>query len=70
MTRLIMLLAGATVVAVALSDPGFPLGAPQTMSLMNVGLTGGHRAPKIMRNTVHYGSMGTIGDLAVVPPKR
>ena len=51
MTRSVTLLAGAVVLAAALSGPAFSQGAPQTLSLMKVDpatLATGYRTSKVV----------------------
>ena len=55
MTRSISLLAGAAVIAAALSGPAFSQGPPQTLSLMKVDpatLATGYRTSKVVGSTV------------------
>jgi hypothetical protein len=73
MTRLIMLVAGATVIAVALSGPVLPQGAPQTLSMMKIDpatLATGYRTSKVVGSTVYNEAneaVGTVDDLIVTP---
>jgi hypothetical protein len=73
MTRSISLVAGAAVLAAALSGPVFSQGAPQTLSLMKVdpqSVATGYRTSKVVGSTVFNEaneSVGTIDDLIVTP---
>jgi hypothetical protein len=73
MTRYVTLLAGAAVLAAALSGPAFSQGAPQTLSLMKVDpatLATGYRTSKVVGSTVYNEAnetVGTIDDLIVTP---
>ena len=73
MTRSVTLLAGAVVLAAALSGPAFSQGAPQTLSLMKVDpatLATGYRTSKVVGSTVYNEAnetVGTIDDLIVTP---
>ena len=73
MTRSITLLAGAAVMAAALSGPAFSQGTPQTLSLMKVDpatLATGYRTSKVVGSTVYNAAneaVGTIDDLIVTP---
>jgi len=73
MTRAITLLAGAAVLAAALSGPALSQGAPQTLSLMKVDpttLATGYRTSKVVGSTVYNEAneaVGTIDDLIVTP---
>jgi hypothetical protein len=72
-TRSVTLLAGAVVLAAALSGPAFSQGAPQTLSLMKVDpatLATGYRTSKVVGSTVYNEAnetVGTIDDLIVTP---
>jgi len=76
MTRSIRLLAGAAVVAAALSGPAFSQGTPQTLSVMKVdpqSLATGYRTSKVVGSTVVNESnetVGTIDDLIVTPNEK
>jgi hypothetical protein len=76
MTRSIMLLAGAAVLAAALSGPAFSQGAPQTLSLMKVdpqSVATGYRTSKVVGSTVANEAnetVGTIDDLIVTPNEK
>ena len=76
MKHSITLLAGAAVVAAALSGPAFSQGAPQTLSLMKVdpqSVATGYRTSKVVGSTVVNESnetVGTIGDLIVTPNEK
>jgi sporulation protein YlmC with PRC-barrel domain len=73
LTRSVTLLAGAVVLAAALSGPAFSQGAPQTLSLMKVDpatLATGYRTSKVVGSTVYNEAnetVGTIDDLIVTP---
>jgi hypothetical protein len=73
MTCSIKILAGATVLAAALSGPAFSQGAPQTVTLMKVdpaSLATGYRTSKVVGSTVvneANDTVGTIDDLIVTP---
>lgn len=73
MTRSITLLAGAAVIAAALSGPAFSQGTPQTLSVMKVdptSLATGYRTSKVVGSTVvneANETVGTIDDLIVTP---
>jgi len=73
MTRLIALLAGATVIAAALSGPALSQGTPQTLSVMKIdpqSLATGYRTSKVVGSTVFNEAnenVGTIDDLIVTP---
>lgn len=75
-TRSITLLAGAAVLAAALSGPAFSQGAPQTLSLMKVdpaSLATGYRTSKVVGSTVYNEAneaVGTIDDLIVTPNEK
>jgi len=75
-TKSITLLAGAAVVAAALSGPAFSQGAPQTLSLMKVDpqtLATGYRTSKVVGSTVvneANETVGTIDDLIVTPGEK
>ena len=76
MTRSITLLAGAAVLAAALSGPAFSQGAQQTVTLMKVDLTTlatGYRTSKVVGSTVvneANETVGTIDDLIVTPNEK
>ena len=76
MTRPLIFLASAAIIAVSLSGPGFSQGAPQTLSLMKVdpqSLATGYRTSKIVGSTVINESnetVGTIDDLIVTPSEK
>ena len=71
MTRSITVLAGAAVLAAALSGPAFSQGTPQTLSLMKIDpatVATGYRASKLLGSTVvneANETVGTIDDLIV-----
>jgi PRC-barrel domain len=73
MTCSIKILAGAAVLAAALSGPAFSQGAPQTVTLMKVdpaSLATGYRTSKVVGSTVvneANETVGTIDDLIVTP---
>ncbi|MGA3403109.1 MAG: PRC-barrel domain-containing protein [Acetobacteraceae bacterium] len=73
MTRSITLLAGAAVIAAALTGPAFSQGPPQTLSLMKIDpatLATGYRTSKVVGSTVYNEAneaVGTIDDLIVTP---
>jgi len=73
MRRSVALLAGAAVIAAALSGPAFSQGTPQTLSLMKVDpatLATGYRTSKVVGSTVYNDAneaVGTIDDLIVTP---
>ena len=70
------LLAGAAVIAVSLSSPGFSQGAPQTLSMMKVdpqSLATGYRTSKVVGSAVvneANETVGTIDDLIVTPSEK
>jgi hypothetical protein len=70
-TRSITVLAGAAVLAAALSGPAFSQGTPQTLSLMKIDpatVATGYRASKLLGSTVvneANETVGTIDDLIV-----
>jgi hypothetical protein len=76
MTRLIALLAGATVIAAALSGPALSQGTPQTLSVMKIdpqSLATGYRTSKVVGSTVFNEAnenVGTIDDLIVTPSEK
>ena len=76
MTRLIALLAGAAVVAAALSGPALSQGTPQTLSVMKIdpqSLATGYRTSKVVGSTVFNEAnenVGTIDDLIVTPSEK
>jgi hypothetical protein len=69
-------LAGAVIVAVSLSSPVFPQGAPQTLSMMKVdpqSLATGYRTSKVVGSAVvneANETVGTIDDLIVTPGEK
>ncbi len=73
MKRWMAFLAGASVIAVALSGPAFSQGTPQTLSLMRIdpqSLATGYRTSKVVGSTVineANETVGTIDDLIVTP---
>ena len=70
------LLAGAAVIAMSLSGPGFSQGAPQTLSMMKVdpqSLATGYRTSKVVGSAVvneANETVGTIDDLTVTPSEK
>lgn len=76
MTRSIILLASAAIIAAALSGPAFSQGAPQTLSLMKIdpqSLATGYRTSKVVGSTVlneANETVGTIDDLIVTPSEK
>jgi sporulation protein YlmC with PRC-barrel domain len=76
MTRSIAVLAGAAVIAAALSGPAFSQGTPQTLSLMKVDpatLATGYRTSKVVGSAVYNEAneaVGTIDDLIVTPSEK
>lgn len=76
MIRSITLVAGATILAAALSGPAFSQGAPQTAALMKVDpqtLATGYRTSKVVGSTVvneANETVGTIDDLIVTPTEK
>src|SRR5664279_1756894 len=76
MRRSLALLAGAAVIAVSLSGPGFSQGAPQTLSMMKVdpqSLATGYRTSKVVGSAVvneANETVGTIDDLIVTPNEK
>jgi hypothetical protein len=76
MTRSITLLAGAAVLAAALTGPAFAQGSPQTLSLMKVdpaSVATGYRTSKVVGSTVINEvneTVGTIDDLIVTPNEK
>jgi hypothetical protein len=73
MTCSIKILAGAAVLAAALSGPAFSQGSPQTVTLMKVdpaSVATGYRASKVVGSAVvneANDTVGTIDDLIVTP---
>jgi hypothetical protein len=66
MARPITLLAGATILAVALSGAAFSQGAPQTLSLMKVDpqtVATGYRTSKVVGSTVVNEANETVGTI-------
>ncbi len=76
MTRSIMLLVGAAILAASLTGPAFSQGAPQTVTLMKVDpttLATGYRTSKVVGSTVvneANETVGTIDDLIVTPNEK
>jgi PRC-barrel domain len=76
MTRSNTLLAGAVILAAALSGPAFSQGVPQTLSLMKVDpqtIATGYRTSKVVGSSVvneANETVGTIDDLIVVPNEK
>jgi PRC-barrel domain len=76
MTHMIARLAGAAVIAAALSSSAFSQGAPQTVTLMKVDpqfLATGYRVSKVVGSTVvneANETVGTIDDLIVTPSEK
>ena len=76
MTHIIARLAGAAVIAAALSSSAFSQGAPQTVTLMKVdpqSLATGYRVSKVVGSTVvneANETVGTIDDLIVTPSEK
>ena len=76
MRRSLALLAGAAMIAVSLSRPGFSQGAPQTLSVMKVdpqSLATGYRTSKVVGSAVvneANETVGTIDDLIVTPSEK
>jgi hypothetical protein len=76
MARSVTLLAGAAILAAALSGPAFSQGAPQTLSLMKVdpqSVATGYRTSKVVRSPVvneANETVGTIDDLIVTPNEK
>jgi sporulation protein YlmC with PRC-barrel domain len=76
MKHSISLLAGAAVVATALSGPALSQGTPQTLSLMKVdpqSVATGYRTSKVVGSAVINESnqtVGTIDDLIVTPTEK
>jgi hypothetical protein len=76
MARLIAFLAGAAVIALALSGPAFSQGTPQTLSVMKIdpqSLATGYRTSKVVGSTVFNEAnenIGTIDDLIVTPSEK
>jgi hypothetical protein len=76
MTRLIRILAGASLLAASLIGPAFSQGAPQTVTLMKVdpaSLATGYRTSKVVGSTVvneANETVGTIDDLIVTPTEK
>jgi hypothetical protein len=73
MTRSMILLAGAAIVAAAFGGPALSQGTPQTLSVMKVdpaSLATGYRTSKVVGSTVvneTNETVGTIDDLIVTP---
>ena len=76
MVRSVTLLAGAAILAAALSGPAFSQGAPQTLSLMKVdpqSVATGYRTSKVVGSSVvneANETVGTIDDLIVTPNEK
>jgi hypothetical protein len=76
MRRSLALMAGAAIIAVSVSSPGFSQGAPQTLSVMKVdpqSLATGYRTSKVVGSTVvneANETVGTIDDLIVTPSEK
>jgi hypothetical protein len=76
MARSVTLLAGAAILAAALSGPAFSQGAPQTLSLMKVdpqSVATGYRTSKVVGSSVvneANETVGTIDDLIVTPNEK
>ena len=76
MKRSIALMAGAVVVAAALSEPALSQGTPQTAAIMKVDpqtVATGYRTSKVVGSTVVNESkqaVGTIDDLIVTPTEK
>jgi hypothetical protein len=76
MTRSIAFLAGAAVIAAALSGPALSQGAPQTVALLKVdplSLATGYRTSKVVGSSVvneANETVGTIDDLIVAPNEK
>ena len=76
MKHSIALLAGAAVIAAALSGPALSQGTPQTLSIMKVdpqSLATGYRTSKVVGSTVvneASETVGTIDDLIVTPSEK
>lgn len=76
MTRSITFLAGAAIIAAALSGPAFSQGTPQTLSVTRVdpqSLATGYRTSKVVGSTVvneANETVGTIDDLIVTPNEK
>jgi hypothetical protein len=71
--RSITLLAGAAVIAAALSGPAFSQGTPQTLSLMKVdpqSVATGYRTSKVVGSTVVNETNETADDLVVTPGEK
>jgi hypothetical protein len=70
------LTAGAAIIAVSVSSPGFSQGAPQTLSVMKVdpqSLATGYRTSKVVGSAVvneANETVGTIDDLIVTPSEK
>jgi hypothetical protein len=75
-TRSIIILAGAALLAASTSGPAFSQGAPQTVTLMKVdpaSLATGYRTSKVVGSTVvneANETVGTIDDLIVTPTEK
>jgi hypothetical protein len=76
MARSVTFLAGAAILAAALSGPAFSQGAPQTLSLMKVdpqSVATGYRTSKVVGSSVvneANETVGTIDDLIVTPNEK
>jgi hypothetical protein len=76
MKRSIALMAGAVVVAAALSEPALSQGTPQTAAIMKVDpqtVATGYRTSKVVGSTVvneANETVGTIDDLIVTPSEK
>ena len=76
MKRSIALMAGAVVVAAALSEPALSQGTPQTAAIMKVDpqtVATGYRTSKVVGSTVvneANETVGTIDDLIVTPTEK
>ena len=76
MARSVTLLAGAAILAAALSGSAFSQGAPQTLSLMKVdpqSVATGYRTSKVVGSSVvneANETVGTIDDLIVTPNEK
>jgi len=76
MKRSITVLAGAALVAAALSSPAFAQGSPQTLALTRVdsqSLATGYRTSKVVGSPIYNEAneaVGTVDDLIVTPNDR
>ena len=76
MTRSIIFVAGAALLAVSLGGPAFAQGVPQTVTLMKVdpaSLATGYRTSKVVGSIVvneANETVGTIDDLIVTPAEK